>query len=87
MKHIFLTVMLAITSVCAFALNPTEADKKRCYMENSSDSTITFLYPMGSGYFSTNTNQSALYVYGSMTAGAKTSATRWHTMLPPTATS
>ena len=56
MKHIFLSVMLAITSVGAFALTPTEAEKKRCFMENTADSTITFLYPMGTGYFSTNTN-------------------------------
>ena len=71
MKHIFLSVMLAITSVGAFALTPTEAEKKRCFMENTADSTITFLYPMGTGYFSTNTNQTALYVYGSMNGWGK----------------
>lgn len=62
MKHIFTLILLAC-SATIFALTPTTADKNRCYMEG--DSTITFLYPMGTGYYSEGT-YNALYVRGSM---------------------
>lgn len=64
-KQTLLAFALLFCSTLAFALTPTEAEKKRCYIENATDSTITFLYPMGTGYFSQGT-YSALYVYGSM---------------------
>lgn len=64
MKKIYLFALLLL-STAAYALTPTEADKARCYMENTTDSTITFLYPMGTGYFSQGT-YNALYIYGSM---------------------
>ena len=63
MKHFFTLILLAC-SATVFALKPTTADKNRCYMENE-DSSITFLYPMGEGYYSEGTYD-ALYVRGSM---------------------
>ena len=63
MKHVFTLILLAC-SATIFALTPTTADKNRCYMEND-DSSITFLYPMGTGYYSEGTYD-ALYVRGSM---------------------
>lgn len=64
MKKLILLLLICSTSLC-YALTPTAQDKARCYMENTADSTITFLYPMGAGYFSQAT-LSSLYVYGSM---------------------
>lgn len=64
MKKLFLLLLVGCTSLC-YALTPTDVDKARCYMENTTDSTITFLYPMGTGYFSQAT-LSSLYIYGSM---------------------
>lgn len=64
MKKYFFWALILLSS-SAWALTPTEADKKRCYMENDADSTITFLYTVGSGYFS-STPSSSLYVRGSM---------------------
>ena len=63
MKHVFTLILLAC-SAALFALTPSIADKNRCYMENE-DSSITFLYPMGTGYYSEGT-YNALYVRGSM---------------------
>lgn len=63
MKHFF-TLILLTCSAALFALTPSAADKNRCYMENE-DSSITFLYPMGTGYYSEGT-YNALYVRGSM---------------------
>lgn len=63
MKHFFSVILLAC-SATVFALTPTTADKNRCYMENENGS-ITFLYPMGTGYYSEGT-YNALYVRGSM---------------------
>ncbi len=63
MKHVFTSILLAC-SATLFALTPTTTDKNRCYMENA-DGSITFLYPMGDGYYSEGT-YNALYVRGSM---------------------
>jgi len=63
-KNISLLFFL-IMAAAAWALNPTTADKQRCYMENTQDSTITFLYTVGTGYF-TSAPTASLYVRGSM---------------------
>jgi len=65
MRTRFALAALLCFNIAAFGLNPTQADKNRCYMENVADSTVTFLYPMGAGYYSQGT-YNALYVRGSM---------------------
>ena len=65
MKHFFSVLSMLLCCIYAFALNPTTADKNRGYMDNATDSTITFLYPMGTGYYSAGT-YNALYIRGSM---------------------
>ena len=65
MKHFSLLAGLLLCSLSLFALNPTQADKQRCYMENLADSTVTFLYPMGGSFYPQGT-YNALYVRGSM---------------------
>ena len=66
MKALFpcLTILLMILStISACALNPSTADKKRCYSEDTNAKTITFLYCLDSGFWSGTVN--SCYVRGS----------------------
>lgn len=65
MKKSITLFALCFATCIAWALNPTTLDKQRCYMENDVDSTITFLYTVGNGYF-TSAPTTSLYVRGSM---------------------
>ena len=56
-------VLLSLCTLTAHALNPTTDDKKRCFSEDTSGKTITFLYCMDSGYWSGTV--SSCYVRGS----------------------
>ncbi|MBQ9203951.1 MAG: tyrosine-protein phosphatase [Prevotella sp.] len=52
--QLILTCLLTLFTCQAHALNPTEADKKRCFMDDPENRTITFLYCMDQGYWSGN---------------------------------
>lgn len=58
-----LTCLLTLFICQAHALNPTEADKRRCFMDDPEGRTITFLYCMDEGYWTGTVNTA--YVRGS----------------------
>ena len=58
-----LTCLFALFMYQAQALNPTTADKRRCFMEDTEARTITFLFCLDDGYWSDNV--STAYVRGS----------------------
>lgn len=50
--QLILLCLMALFTCQAYALNPTEADKKRCFMDDPENRTITFLYCLDEGYWS-----------------------------------
>ena len=60
----FLVLIALCYSAFLFAINPTDADKQRCYIENTTDRTITFIYDLG---LWKTTNVNSVEVRGSFT--------------------
>ncbi|WP_028910535.1 tyrosine-protein phosphatase [Prevotella sp. AGR2160] len=69
-KKLCMALLMLLMVVPALALNPTTADKKRCFMDDPTNKTITFLYCVDDGYWPNETITSA-YVCGSFNGWKK----------------
>lgn len=73
-NRLVMTVALSTVALSscleASALNPTEAEKRRCFIDNPDEKTITFLYCVDDGFWPTKPTSDS-YVCGSFNGWSK----------------